>query len=129
MAYAEYEYYKMEYHGTIIPEEEFERFAAQASREIDLITNGKAEHYDDTKNRVKNAMCAAAEIYYEAAQDKANYRKNAGKTSETVGRYSVTYRDASASASYANTQLTVNQALREYLWPTGLLYRGAALVY
>ncbi len=129
MAYAEYEYYKTEYQGNTIPEQDFDRYAAQASRQIDLVTGGKAKYYDDQNGQLKNAMCVVAELYYEADQNKMLLAKNAGKSSETVGRYSVTYRDSSAYVAFANTQAAVNQALQDYLTPTGLLYRGTALVY
>lgn len=129
MAYADYEYYKTKYYGSLIPEEEFDRYAAQASRQIDLITAGRASAYKDTANMVKNAACNGAEILYRFDQEQKIANKNAGKSSETVQNYSVSYRDMSESLSYESVQKSVNQALYSDLSVTGLLYRGALLVY
>lgn len=129
MAYANYEYYKTKYYGSLIPEEEFDRYAAQASRQIDLITAGRAGAYNDVTDMVKNAACNGAEIFYRFDQEREVSNKNAGKSSETVQNHSVSYRDMSESLSYENVQKTVNQALYADLAATGLLYRGALLVY
>ncbi len=129
MAYADYEYYKTKYYGSLIPEEAFDRYAAQASRQIDQITAGMAGAYDDAAGLIKNAACDGAEIFYRFDQEREIAAKNAGKSSETVQSYSVSYRDMSQSLSYESVQKTVNQALYASLAATGLLYRGALLVY
>lgn len=129
MVYVDYEYYKTQYCGSLIPEEAFNRYAAQASRQIDQITAGRASAYNDTADLLKNAACEGAEIFYRFDQEREIAAKNAGKSSETVQSYSVSYRDMSQSLSYESIQKTVNQALYASLAATGLLYRGALLVY
>ncbi len=129
MVYVDFAYYKNKYYGSLIPEEEFDRYAAQASRQIDRITAGRARTYNDAADLIKNAACEGAEIFYRFDQERDIAAKNAGKSSETVQSYSVSYRDMSQSLSYENIQKTVNQALYVSLAATGLLYRGALLVY
>lgn len=117
--YADFEYYKNSFHGTEITEEGFPHYAERASEYIEYITRGKATEID----AVKKATCAIADHYYIAS--KANdTTMNGAKASETVGSWSVSYRDTTQlSASIESGAYAI---ATRYLAHTGLLYRGAA---
>lgn len=108
-AYADYTFYKKDYKGASIPESAFDRLALEASFFIDYITLDRIE--EPVIDKVKLATCAVAEVIKQ-------HEKNDGKSSETVGKHSVTY----------NTKGTVDRrkisAATVYLANTGLLYRG-----
>lgn len=110
MILADYTYYTQEYGGKTIAEADFTRHARAASAYVNAITFGRAEK--SGLDCVKDAVCAAAEIYHEAD-------KRAGITSENNDGYSVTF------ASAADTASRVGDIVRTYLSGTGLLYRGA----
>ena len=121
--YASYDYYVLNYHGKLIPADDFEALATKASAFIDYYTLGRAGKNADL-DAVKMAMCACAEQYQsiEAAQERAAGGELA---SESVGSYSRSYRSAAEITANARTQLA--QAVQMYLAPTGLLYRGGCL--
>ena len=113
MAYADYKFYAEKFIGTNIKEADFERLALRASQFLDYYTMNRAKHYtkDDA---VKNACCAVAEAYQNAEQ----MESKSGVASESVGSYSVSYRDGK------NTTEILAKAARQYLAFTGLLSRG-----
>lgn len=120
-AYADYQYYTQEFGGTAIPEEEFPALAIRASREIDLITMGKIAGTDWADDpAVKNAVCAAAEVI---RTDDARQAAVGFKSSETVGRVSVSYQES------APLDTQIYGAAKAYLFPTGLLYRGCGCAH
>ena len=108
-AYADYEFYTKEYKGSTIPEKAFDGLALKASFFIDYITFNRVKA--PVIDQVKLAVCAVAE-------EIQKHEKNDGKSSESVGKHSVTY----------NTKGTVDRkkisAANMYLAHTGLLYRG-----
>lgn len=114
MAFATYEYYINQYFG-VMPEEDFIRFARQASAYIDQVTLGRLDATTLDDNAVKDACCAVADAYYLNAH-------GGGIASETNDGISVNY-----VAGVSNTK-TDGQRLYEaaalYLGNTGLLYRG-----
>lgn len=137
MAYADYHDYICSFWGTAVPEEEWPRLSMLASHYIDYITQGRAAARAD-EEAVKLCCCALAEQYrvIEAARAAAGSAAamtagstGAEKKSETVGSWSATYRGGDETAVGA-LQLTTaaQQALadiaRQYLYTTGLLYRG-----
>lgn len=112
MAYASYDYYKQDYFGTrIASPDEFNYLAERAGEYIDQLTLNRAKTYPDNDGALKKACCAVAEII----QTEEN---NTGKTSETVGKWSVSY---SLRADIAKKKYDV---LKRYLITTGLLYTG-----
>ena len=86
MAYADYDFYKNIYRGTL-SEAEFARLSERASDYIDSRTEyilKKAGISDEMSERVQKACCALA--------DTIRGNKRGGvKTSEKVGNYSVSY--------------------------------------
>ena len=133
-AYANFKYYQTEYGGTAITEQSrYEPMARRASAYIDYITMNKATTMSDSES-VKMACCALAEQYriiadLNAVSAQSVNVESAGMQSQSVGSYSVTYRDPGESAresvrtaSDLTAQLYTIAA--QYLANTGLLYRG-----
>lgn len=86
MAYADYDFYKNVYRGTL-SEAEFARLSERASDYIDSRTEyilKKAGISDDMSERVQKACCALADTI------RGNERGGV-KTSEKVGNYSISY--------------------------------------
>lgn len=138
MVYADYEFYKINFAGNLIAEDDFARLATKASAFLDYYTRGKAKFFAES-DAVKMACCALAEQYKvidAAALTVSKLSENAGgeKKSETTGRHSVTYSTgedvAKATASYAtSSESSLAAVVRMYLDGTGLLYRGGCHVY
>lgn len=96
MAYADFEFYKNMYRGTL-PEADFSRLSERASDYID----GRTEYIlksagvpEELSERVKKACCALADAMH-------GNERGGVKTSETVGNYSVSY---AAGAQRSDTQ-------------------------
>lgn len=133
-AYANFEYYQTEYGGTAITEQSrYEPMARRASAYLDYITKGKTKTMSDNE-AVKMACCALAEQYriisdLSAVSAQSLNLENAGMQSQSVGSYSVTYRDPGESARESvRTASELTAALYsisvQYLAHTGILYRG-----
>lgn len=116
MSYADYSYYKEKFHGSLIPEDSFERNALQATQYINNVTFGRIG--SNVTEAVKNACCAAAEVYYSGS---VSPRAASGVTSEKVGNYSVSY---AAAENSGTQQKRLKSAVKLWLGSTGLLYRG-----
>lgn len=110
MAYVDYVYYTDIYNGASVPESAFDAAAVRASEILDSLTFGRITAPLADEEDVKRACCAIAEQVYVDEQRGGNVQ------SESVGSYSVTYREASAN------QYTALAA--RYLANTGLMYRG-----
>ena len=113
-------YYRIDYLGRKIPEESFEDFSVQAQRFVDHVTGGKIG--DNVTDKVRNAVCAAAEALYECSSKYATL--NPGIKSENTDGYSVTYQDHSVSDISVQQDKAMYKAVRRELSGTGLLYRG-----
>ena len=135
--YINYEYYSNTFGGSLIPEEEFEKWATKASNAVRL----RIFNRDITGNEsaVKNCTCEVAEIIYKNNQLKSNYQEmienissgnSAGiVTSEKVGDYSVSKASLSMSelkelCSDSELQAQINDEISSSLLFTGLLYQG-----
>ncbi len=118
MAYADFTYYSATYLGTTIAEADFPRLALRASAVIDQITFGRAATDTDNTNAIKNAMCAVAEEIQ--MQDAAGSVD--GITSESQGRYSVSY--GSNSSKTKSNQSKLEDAAKVWLANTFLLFPG-----
>lgn len=115
MIYADYNYYIEKYHGSLIPQEQFEYLSARASEYIDLLTFGRLESGvpDEYYDKVKKCCCALAESEFMSDQ-------NGNISSEKNGNYSVTFSVKSDDERNAEK----NRIIARYLGNTGLLYRG-----
>ena len=117
MIYANFTYYREEFHGSLISESNFEYQAARASEYMDSITFGRINEEimqsDTAAALIKSCCCALAE---------ANLRhdSNSGKSSEKVGEWSVSY-SIKSDSEYAAELYRIAE---RYLANTGLLYRG-----
>ena len=129
--YADYNFYTVTYLGNLLSAAEFDRLSTRASDYIDQVTGGKAAAWvQDNPNNpaVKLCCCALAENY--KAIDNARASLSSGTReakSESVGSYSVTYQSSQDLIQYAEAEM--RNIVRNYLGNTGLLYRGASLVY
>lgn len=121
MIYADYVFYALEYHGKLIPEENYEALATKASAFVDYYTMGKARNIPEHE-AVKMACCACAEIYAGIESTQAQMVSGGELASESVGSYSRTYRSSADVTASMNARLA--EAVQMYLAPTGLLYRG-----
>lgn len=118
MMYADYDYYKEFFFGTLIPDEYiFNYNALQATRYIDAVTFGRITD-DNISDLVKNACCAASEVYYSSS---ASPQVVSGITSEKVDGYSVSY---GAISSATTTKRRLNTAVKQWLGDSGLMFRG-----
>lgn len=69
MAYADYDFYKNSYYGSVVPDSDFPRLAERASDFIDLMTSDKLvdglPSNERHKKRIKKAVCSLAELMYQ----------------------------------------------------------------
>ena len=119
--YADSEFYKNDYKGSVIPDApNYDRAAVEASAYLDYITHYRiSEDYPDAvKEKVKLAQCAVADVCYKQVQDEvANV-----VSSESVGNHSVSY--AVSKVSFKQRELEKYTKAKTYLHGTGLLYGG-----
>ena len=126
--YADFQYYKNEYHGNAVPAEDYARAAAEADSYIDYVTLGRVKALSEMPDSARICACALADLTYAAAQSSfTEADHDPGIKSESVGPMSVTYatpedsvkaREAIRSEMYAT--------VRQYLWQ--YLYRGVPCV-
>lgn len=116
MIYADYTYYTGTYGGSAVSEENFPRFAAEASAFIDRVTFDRAaEHADD--ERLKMCCCALCDTLNSVADTGGMV-----KQSESVGSWSYTLNSGAANAT---AQGLMYDGCRRWL-PAEWLYRGVA---
>lgn len=115
MIYAEYEYYKGSYYGTMAVED-FMRLSRQASAYLDNVCFGRIADVTDEAimAKVKDACCAVADVYLLNEQ-------GGGVAAETNDGISVTYVNGTGSKT---DDQRLRQAALMYLGHTGLMYRG-----
>lgn len=128
--YADYGFYRNEYIGNAVQEDDFPRMAARASRYIDYITQNRAANNAELP-AVKLACCALAEQYHliERAQQASSESLSDDTVevkSESVGSWSRSYGSAADNAASIseNAQSELEDLAYRYLSFTGLLYRG-----
>lgn len=106
----DYKYYTDTFHGNKIPESDFASNEYRAAAYVDKITRGRSAGSE--LDSVKDAVCAAAEVFFTSGQGE-------GISSENNDGYSVTY----ARSSTNQTMSSAYQAARIFL-PGEMLYRG-----
>lgn len=112
MAYADYEFYKDRYYGSMIPEADFPRLSERASDFVDTITFDRLVDGLPTNERastkVQKAVCAVAEALYQIGLAEQQALSAAAGTSTQTGVMAgttgvITSRNAgSESISYAS---------------------------
>ena len=113
--YADYGYYISEYKGNM-PETDFDRMSKIASAKIKANTFGRIDE-KNVHDAVKYCTCVISDMLLVA-------NKGMGKTSESVGSWSVQYADSKEGKEM------ITQILKEFLSEvytsdgTPLLYRG-----
>lgn len=121
--YADYEYYKENFGGKLIPEENFNRSVIMAGRYIDLFTFDRitGENQDKIEG-LKDCACDMAESIYKVLTVDSGKEKK----SETTDGYSVSYvteqSDGESIMDVLKRNLYAIATL--YLSRTGLLYSG-----
>lgn len=121
--YVSYEFYT-ETFGALIPEKDFPRVEAEAEAAISYLTYINGDIFAKEDNRVKLAVCAAAEVVYNSKQSNGA-SGSAGVKSESNDGYSVTYVTEAQDGQTAEAALRkkIAEAVRLYLLPTGWLSR------
>ena len=114
MAYASYSDYQVLYGGSLLTQEQFERYAGQAGDYLELLTYGRcaAPLEAVVEQAVHKACCAVTEELYRQEQQPAQLR------SHRVGQWSRSY------APGKSREQAIADAARVYLAGTGLLWRG-----
>lgn len=125
--YADYEFYRDSYHGSMA-QEDFQKYGTLAQVFIDYATHDRIDMgmlTDATKERVRLAICVAADIYL-AHQTRTGNGDGREVRSENNDGYSVSYvteaRDGELQEDVLNRRLYAE--IRPYLIHTGLLYIG-----
>lgn len=122
MAYADYEFYKTSYFGSVVPETDFPRLAERASEFVDTMTFDRLVDGPPTnersQKRIKKAVCSLAELMYQlelAEKNATSYATmNGFSVSTRPGEYGLVtdgdgniqlVRGASAENSKVNARL------------------------
>ena len=134
--YIDYNYYTNTFKGSLINQEEFEKYAIKASSKVrNRIFDRDISLF---KKDVQNATCSVAEILYnqDLNKEKLNNLANGSEkivSSEKVGDYSRNISNPSisdlqnlCSENYINN--SIEEILEDYLFFTGLLYAGVPYV-
>ncbi|MDD5853248.1 MAG: hypothetical protein PUD03_04000 [Lachnospiraceae bacterium] len=119
--YVNYDFYK-DTLGGLIPEDKFAAVEAKAEAHISYLTYINGDIFAKESDRVKLAVCAAAEVIY---KNMTSNTAGAGVKSESNDGYSVTYVTEAQDGQTAEEALRkkVYEAIRLYLLPTGWLSR------
>ena len=114
MAYADYEFYKTSYFGSVVSETDFPRLAEKASGFVDLMTSDRLVDglptNERSQKRIKKAVCSLTELMYqiELAEKNAINQASANVTDINVGNISTgivtSVSSGSESISYATPQ-------------------------
>ena len=119
--YVSYEFYRIEYHGTITEESGFENARLEAEAFVDAITFGRIENLEEIPKSVKFAVCSAIDVMTRFLESR---KKDV--TSESNDGYSVTY---SSAVNDSDCKSEMMSRARRWLANTGLLYRGWSKKY
>ena len=113
MVYTDATYYKDNWHGTVIPDEELDKYLMRASLKVDIATYNRTLDFENLseyeKNKVQQAVCAEAEAIYKYGENESN-----------VASYSIG--DVSVSLNAGTSALTSAIAV-QYLNLTNLTCR------
>lgn len=125
--YVDYGYYQSEYGGKM-PEETFQDAVRKAETYIRYLTYPNGDIFAAQNDMVKDAVCAAADVYYSADREQEQ-RKAEGKAgpvrSENNDGYSVSYVVEQEDGQTAEevVRRKAYDAVYMYLLPTGWLKR------
>lgn len=132
--YADYHYYKQEFYGRLIPESDWKQSAEKASDYLDSATFGRLMQGIPVQyqRNIQRCCCELAESIFSYAESalQAETNQNGLKSSETIGAYSVSYRNRSdviaglLNGNSAGLEDILHRIVSKHLGRTGLLYRG-----
>lgn len=131
-SYIDYNYYSNNFGGTLIPEEEFDKYSNNASQEIRIrILNRDISGFEEI---VKTCACKVAETLYNQQLLKNKYQniiKGTDKiiTSEKVGDWSrnisnISVSDLKTMVSNNTLETEITELIDKELLFTNLVYRG-----
>lgn len=111
MSYADYEFYKAEYCGNVVSEEDFACYEKKASCQIEKYIGGELDNSEVT-DEVKYAVCEICDILCENESHAGiDYERNDG--------YWVSYEKGLSLSD------KIKSCVHTWLYSSGLLYRGA----
>lgn len=115
--YADYIYYKEKYQGSM-PETDFNKMSKSASTKIKANTFGRIDE-NNLQEEVKWCTCVIADTLLTASKSK-------GKSSESVGSWSISYDNNSKTDTDETVQSIIKEFLSEVYTADGtpVLYRG-----
>ena len=125
--FADYAFYEEVYHGDLLTEEEFPKYAERADVWLTERTMGRCSRpclSEMVQLSLKKAECAVADALKRSADAE---EADPSVQKETVGDYSVTYR--SSSDLDRDTAARVSDLITRYLAYSGLLFRGVPICY
>lgn len=136
MNYVDFDYYVRSFKGSIIPRQEFEKFAIKASNKVrNRILNKDISLFE---TEIKNVTCSIVDILYNQYLNKKRLNdilsgseviissEKVGDYSRNISNVSITDLEKICSDEYINEQ--VETELEDYLLSTGLLYCGVQYV-
>lgn len=124
--YVNYAFYKDSYcagRECKITESEFNYYEKKAAYRVKEATLGHSDQYTGG-DEVRMATCALAERLYSFENEPTVSGFDDGIASEKVGERTVTLTGNSVKDKMAVLEHTIQDDMRIYLAPTGLLYRG-----
>lgn len=126
--YTDYQYYAKDYGGTKIPEESFPRAERWAEAYISKLTYLNGNIFEEPIDIVKDAVCAAAEVYYACNISSAS---NGAIKSESNDGYSVSFvvEQSDGQTVEALTRRKAYDIVSVYLLPTGWMSRKVGCVH
>lgn len=113
---ADFEYYKNQFHGIVIPsDEEYIYFAERAGDELALYVN-RVPNTNDAQTALKRCACRVADIIYGDFK-LSKYGSQSGKiSSESVsGYYSVSFATTGGIEAISALKRQINTAITLYL--------------
>lgn len=126
MAYIDYDYYANTFGSSTIPETSFSSYERLARVSLDNFTFNRLKN-DNTliTDDVKECLCVMMEKAYNYQQEDENSKIIA---SESVDGHSVAYFIPDIQGNEVDqsriTKVKLYNMAEDYLWDTGLLYRG-----
>ena len=117
--YADYKYYVSEFGGDSINGNDFKKYSIKSQHLIDYYTQNRIDLVTD---KVKNAICAVADILYE--HDKISNAVPVGVKSERIDDVDITYESNNKYTLQEQLDKLIYSTLLRELSGTGLMYRG-----
>lgn len=128
--YADYAFYRDEYLGDAIKEEDFAKLEMRAEEKLDMMTFHRIKNMDeglmteDLAIAIRKSVCAMAEAVQSMKGEPSQIGNSVGISAENLDGYSVSYTSTSASQTLNDYSTVLKGVAMQYLGDSGLLYRG-----